>query len=80
MVRKMDINVKFILYMFKLYNKWGLLIMKIIWYVINGDQYVSYVIYFFFILIRFREQFVGIVQVSQFIRVGKDLNMRIIFY
>lgn len=66
--------------MFKLYNKWGLLIMKIIWYVINGDQYVSYVIYFFFILIRFREQFVGIVQVSQFIRVGKDSNTRIIFY
>lgn len=52
---KMDINVKFILYMFKLYNKWGSLIMKIIWYVINGDQYASYVTYLPFIPIRSRE-------------------------
>lgn len=51
----MDINVKFILYMFKLYNKWGSLIMKIIWYGINGDQDTSYATYLPFIPIRSRE-------------------------
>lgn len=76
----MDINVKFILYMFKLYNKWGSLIMKIIWYVINGDQYASYVTYLPFIPIRSREKLAGTVQASQLIRVGKDPNTRIISY
>lgn len=53
--KKDGYHVKFILFMFKLYNKWGSLIMKIIWYVINGDQYASYVTYLPFIPIRSRE-------------------------